>query len=246
MPRSTNNLLIATDLSRKLGDTGGVTGVSLTLNTGDVLGLLGLNGAGKSTTLRLLAGTLMPDSGSVTIAGHSLAEEPMLARQQIGFLPDTPPLYNEMRVQNFLVLAAKLRRMDPAASTTRINAVIEQCDLTDVTTKRIGQLSKGYRQRVGLAQAMVHEPAVLLLDEPSNGLDPNQTQGMRDAIKLAGTNQCVVFSTHLLNEAQAVCNRIAVIHEGRLIHEAAVTGDNRQLEDVFTQLIHEQPEATPA
>ncbi len=246
MSRSTHNLLIATELSRSLGDGGGVAGVSLTLNKGDVLGLLGLNGAGKSTTLRLLAGTLTPDSGSVTIAGHSLTDEPMQARQQIGFLPDTPPLYNEMRVRDFLVLAAKLRRIGTAARANRIDAVVEQCDLSDVINKRIGQLSKGYRQRVGLAQAMVHEPAVLLLDEPSNGLDPNQTQGMRDAIKLAGTNQCVVFSTHLLNEAQAVCNRIAVIHEGRLIHEAAVTGDNRQLEDVFTQLIHEQPEATSA
>ena len=170
----------------------------------------------------------------------------MLARQQIGFLPDNPPLYNEMRVRDYLVLAAKLRQIDPAARDARISAVVEQCDLSDVITKRIGQLSKGYRQRVGLAQAMVHAPAVLLLDEPSNGLDPNQTQGMRDAIKLAGTNQSVVFSTHLLNEAQAVCNRIAVIHEGRLIHEAEVTGDNRQLEDVFTQLIHEQPTAATA
>jgi len=246
MQRSTDNLLVATDLGRKLGDTGGITGVSLTLNTGDVLGLLGLNGAGKSTTLRLLAGTLMPDSGSISIAGHSLIDEPMLARQQIGFLPDNPPLYNDMRVHDYLLLAAKLRQVEPAARDTRIAAVVEQCDLNDVLTKRIAHLSKGYRQRVGLAQAMVHEPAVLLLDEPSNGLDPNQTQGMRDAIKLAGTHQSVVFSTHLLNEAQAVCNRIAVIHEGRLIHEAAVTGDNRQLEDVFTQLIHEQPTAAPA
>ena len=246
MQRSTNNLLVATDLSRKLGESGGISGVSLTLRTGDVLGLLGLNGAGKSTTLRLLAGTLMPDSGSISVAGHSLVEEPMLARRQIGFLPDNPPLYNEMRVRDYLVLAAKLRQIDPAARDARINAVVEQCDLSDVLSQRIGQLSKGYRQRVGLAQAMVHEPAVLLLDEPSNGLDPNQTQGMRDAIKLAGTNQSVVFSTHLLNEAQAVCNRIAVIHEGRLIHEAEVTGDNRQLEDVFTQLIHEQTTAATA
>lgn len=246
MQRSTDNLLVATDLSRKLGESGGIAGVSLTLKTGDVLGLLGLNGAGKSTTLRLLAGTLMPDSGSISIAGHFLHEEPMLARQQIGFLPDNPPLYNDMRVHDYLVLAAKLRQINPAARTARIGAVVEQCDLSDVISQRIGQLSKGYRQRVGLAQAMVHEPAVLLLDEPSNGLDPNQTQGMRDAITQAGTNQCVVFSTHLLNEAQAVCNRIAVIHEGRMIHEAQVTGDNRQLENVFTQLIHEQPKAAPA
>lgn len=245
MPSSNDStaipLLAATQLNRRLSDSAGVYDVSLSLNRGDVLGLLGLNGAGKSTTLRLLSGTLVPDSGEVLISGHSMAEEPLKARQRIGYLPDNPPLYNDMRVSDYLTLCAKLRRVDKSIIKEKVITVLEHCDLHEVSKQRIGQLSKGFRQRVGLAQAIVHEPDVLLLDEPSNGLDPNQMQGMRRIIKAAGEKQAVVFSTHLLNEAQAVCNRVAVVHQGRLIHEAAVTDNDAQLEDLFTGLLHEQP-----
>lgn len=250
MPSSSDNsaeiLLTATQLNRRLSDDAGVYDISLILKRGDVLGLLGLNGAGKSTTLRLLSGTLVPDSGEIVISGHSMLEAPLLARERIGYLPDTPPLYNDMRVSDYLRFCAQLRRVAKDLIAEKVDAVMNHCDLLDVSKQRIGQLSKGFRQRVGLAQAIVHEPDVLLLDEPSNGLDPNQMHGMRRIIQQAGETQAVIFSTHLLNEAQAVCNRIAVVHQGRLIHQAAVTGNDTQLEDLFTGLLHEQPQATNA
>ncbi|MCL4168541.1 UNVERIFIED_CONTAM: hypothetical protein GTU68_037583 [Idotea baltica] len=194
----------------------------------------------------MLAGTLVPDSGEIAINGFSMRDAPLDARARIGYLPDTPPLYNEMRVAQFLQLCARLRRVSKTNLSEKVDSVLTQCDLHSVARQRIGKLSKGFRQRVGLAQALVHEPDVLLLDEPSNGLDPNQMQGMRKIIKEAGDQRAVIFSTHLLNEAQAVCNRIAVVHQGRLIHEADVTGDDQQLEALFTGLIHEQPQVTNA
>ncbi len=239
-------LLKATELSRQLSETAGVHGISLTLARGDILGLLGLNGAGKSTTLRLLAGTLVPDSGDVIIAGHSMRDAPLEARQCLGYLPDTPPLYNDMRVVDYLALCARLRRVAKSAVSAKVDEVITHCDLHDVRRQRIGQLSKGFRQRVGLAQALIHEPDVLLLDEPSNGLDPNQMQGMRQIIQAAGEKQAVVFSTHLLNEAQAVCNRIAVVHQGKLIHAEHLSGESSELEALFTGLLREQPMAESA
>jgi len=220
--------------------------MSLTLNRGDVLGLLGLNGAGKSTTLRMLAGTLTPDSGSVSIAGHSLHDEPIKARACLGYLPDQPPLYNDMRITEYLTFTARLRRVASSEINKRVNTVMTHCDLHSMSSKRIAQLSKGFRQRVGLAQALVHEPDVLLLDEPSSGLDPNQMQGMRKVIQNAGEEHAVVFSTHLLNEAQEVCNRIAVVHQGKLIHEAPVTSNNKELEALFTGLVQEEPAAVGA
>jgi len=243
---ATTVLLEATQLNRRLSDDAGVYDISLTLQRGDVVGLLGLNGAGKSTTLRLLSGTLVPDSGEVIISGHSMTEAPLEARERIGYLPDTPPLYNDMRVRDYLRLCAQLRRVSKNRISQKVDAVLEHCDLQEVRRQRIAQLSKGFRQRVGLAQAIVHEPDVLLLDEPSNGLDPNQMQGMRRIIQAAGESKAVVFSTHLLNEAQAVCNRIAVVHQGRLIHEAAVSGNESQLKDLFTGLLHEQPQVSNA
>jgi len=214
------------------------------LRRGDVLGLLGLNGAGKSTTLRILAGTLTPDSGQVTINGFSMTEAPLEARQRVGFLPDTPPLYNDMRVADYLHFCASIRRVNKATIAEKLEAALGLCDLHSVARQRIAQLSKGFRQRVGLAQALIHEPDVLLLDEPSNGLDPNQMQGMRSIISRSGEKRAVIFSTHLLNEAKTVCNRIAVVHQGRLIHEADVTGNDDQLEALFTGLVHEQPQAS--
>jgi len=246
MTNNVNDLLIADSLSRRLSVDAGVYDISIKLQRGDILGLLGLNGAGKSTTLRLLTGTLVPDSGDVIISGHSMRDAPLQARQKIGYLPDQPPLYNDMRVASYLAFCAKLRRVSKATLQSNIETVLDECDLQSVRRVRIGQLSKGFRQRVGLAQALVHKPDVLLLDEPSNGLDPNQMQGMRNIIAHAGEKQAVIFSTHLLNEAQAVCNRIAVVHKGKLIHEAHVTGNNSQLEDLFSGLTNDQPTAATA
>ncbi len=246
MTDTVNYLLDADKLSRRLSADAGVYDISIKLQRGDILGLLGLNGAGKSTTLRLLTGTLVPDSGDVRISGDSMREAPLQARRKIGYLPDQPPLYNDMRVESYLRFCAKLRLVAKAEQQSNVEAVLNECDLQSVKKNRIGQLSKGFRQRVGLAQALVHKPHVLLLDEPSNGLDPNQMMGMRNIIKQTGEKQAVIFSTHLLAEAQAVCNRIAVVHKGKLIHEDKVTGDNKQLEDLFTGLSADDTQAASA
>jgi len=222
-------LLEAHQLTRVLSDTSSVQSISLTLGRGDVLGLLGLNGAGKSSTLRMLCGVLIPDSGTVTIAGFSMSEQPLEARAQVGYLPDHPPLYNDMRVCEYLTLSGRIRGLKGQVLSTRQNQVTEQCSLGDVNRKLIGSLSKGYRQRVGLAQALIHEPAVVLLDEPSNGLDPQQMESMRHLIKEVGRTHSVLFSTHLLSEAKATCNRIAIIHDGRLVADRPAHGADLDL-----------------
>lgn len=221
-----HRLLEANGLHRTLGTNTAVSNISLNLSQGDVLGLLGLNGAGKSTTLKMLCGMLVPDKGTVTINGYSMSEQPLKARAQIGFLPDQPPLYNDMRVSEYLRLCGQIRGLTGTRLNARMATTIEQCALGDVQKKLIATLSKGYRQRVGLAQAIVHQPAVLLLDEPSNGLDPQQLDGMRTLIRSFAVEHAVVFSTHLLAEAQATCNRVAIIHEGRLTTETLVQGSD--------------------
>ncbi|MFK7862204.1 MAG: ABC transporter ATP-binding protein [Granulosicoccus sp.] len=217
-------LLEANGLCRTLGNDAAVRDISLRLRSGDVLGLLGLNGAGKSTTLRMLCGMLVPDKGTVTVNGYSMSEQPLKARAHIGFLPDQPPLYNDMRVTEYLSLCGQIRGLAGSTLRRQMDTTIEQCNLGDVQKKLIATLSKGYRQRVGLAQAIIHQPAVLLLDEPSNGLDPQQLDGMRQLVRSYADGHAVVFSTHLLAEAQATCNRVAIIHEGRLTSETLVEG----------------------
>ncbi|MFK7993069.1 MAG: ABC transporter ATP-binding protein [Granulosicoccus sp.] len=217
-------ILEAHGLHRVIGNDTIVNNISLSLCRGDALGLLGLNGAGKSTTLKMLCGMLVPDEGTVTVNGHSMSEQPLLTRAQIGFLPDQPPLYNDMRVSEYLRLCGQIRGLKGSALSARMTSTIEQCSLGDVRKKLIATLSKGYRQRVGLAQAIIHQPALLLLDEPSNGLDPQQLESMRKLIRNYAEEHAVVFSTHLLAEAQTSCNRVAIIHDGKLITETSVNG----------------------
>lgn len=219
-------MLHADQLHRTLSSTAAVSGITLSLARGDVLGLLGLNGAGKSTTLKMLCGMLVPDSGSVTVDGYSMHEQPLKARAQIGFLPDQPPLYDDMRVCEYLRLCGQIRGLKGQHLTERQQLVTDQCSLGQVSRKLIGTLSKGYRQRAGLAQAIIHEPPVLLLDEPGNGLDPQQLEAMRELIRRYADEHAVVFSTHLLSEAQSTCNRVAVIHEGKLVANVQAEGED--------------------
>ena len=221
-------LLEARGLSVRLGADKGVRNISLTLQRGDIVGLLGLNGAGKSTTLRMLCGVLVPDEGSVTVNGLSMADDALQARAQVGYLPDQPPLYDDMRVCEYLSLTGRIRGLQGKRLKDRQALVIEQCALGDVQRKIIGTLSKGYRQRIGLAQALIHEPAVVLLDEPANGLDPQQMDSMRTLIRQIGERQAILFSTHLLSEATATCNRIAIIHDGKLVADRPASGDDLQ------------------
>ena len=233
-------LLQASDLTRKVNNTAVVDNVSLSLQRGDILGLLGLNGAGKSTTLKMLAGVLTPDAGQISIAGHSLSDDPMAAKRHIGFLPDQPPVYPDMTVTAYLRLSAQLRRVTGSQIEERMNTVMERCELISVAKMRIGKLSKGYQQRVGLAQALIHTPAVALLDEPSNGLDPQQMQSMRTLITDVAEHSCVIFSTHLLSEVTAICNRIAVMHDGKLVHNQRADENLDELQNLFNQLVQKE------
>lgn len=194
-----------------------ITDVSLRLHQAEVLGLLGLNGAGKSTTLKVLCGLIVPSRGTVSVNGHDMSASPLMARSQIGYLPDQPPVYNDMRVTEYLKLCGQIRGLRGRTLRDRQSAVIEQCSLGDVKKQLIASLSKGYRQRVGLAQAIIHQPAVILLDEPGNGLDPQQQENMRELITMLGQQSAVVFSTHSLADVKTTCHRIALLRDGRLV-----------------------------
>ncbi len=215
-------LLSAELLTRWEGDRCIAHDVSLSLRRGEVLGLLGLNGAGKSTTLNMLAGVLTPGSGTVTIAGHALhgnAGESRKARRHLGYLPETPPLYMDMKVDAYLNYCGRLQGLRGKALKQAKQAALEDCQLLSMQKRIIRNLSKGYRQRLGIAQALIHRPDVILLDEPSSGLDPQQMIDMRELIIRLAQHHAIVFSTHLLSEATAVCSKICVIHEGRVIHQ---------------------------
>ena len=212
-------LLRARDLSRQQGSHVLVEDLNLELKRGQILGLLGLNGAGKSTTLNLLAGVLTPTTGDVTIAGHSLLHKPQLAKQALGYLPENPPLYMDMRVEDYLLYCAKLRGIKRKHRKQAVQQALADCDLSTAKRRLIRNLSKGYRQRIGIAQAIVHRPAVILLDEPSSGLDPQQMMDMRSLIQQLAEQSAIVFSTHLLSEAQDICDSVSVIHHGRQIHQ---------------------------
>ena len=228
-------LLEARGLTLRHGSNAGVRDISLSLQRGDIVGLLGLNGAGKSTTLRLLCGALVPDAGTIQVNGFSMAENPLQARARIGYLPDQPPLYDDMRVNEYLTLSGRIRGLDRRTTALRLSRIVEQCALGEVQRKIIGTLSKGYRQRIGLAQALIHEPAVVLLDEPANGLDPQQMDGMRTLIRDIGQSQTIIFSTHLLAEVTATCTRVAIIHDGQLVADRSDIGDD--LESLFHEAI---------
>jgi ABC-2 type transport system ATP-binding protein len=214
-------------LERRYGERVALHGISFELKRGDVLGLLGPNGAGKSTTLRILAGTLAPGGGGVEIAGHDLFESPVEARQAIGYLAETPPLYPEMRVDEYLNYAARLRRMPRRRVAAAVRRVTERCGLEGSERRLIGHLSKGYRQRVGIAQAVIHEPAVVILDEPTVGLDPNQMREIRHLVTSIGRDHAVIFSSHILPEIEAVSNRVVILHQGRIVHQQRLTAGNR-------------------
>lgn len=210
--------LSAHNLTRSFGRRQVVHGVSLELRQGEVLGLLGHNGAGKSTTLQMLTGALAPHSGHIEICGFDLARQPLQAKAQIGFLPETPPLYRDMRVDDYLSFAARLRRVAPAKIPDALAETRRLCGLQEVGKKIIGTLSKGYQQRVGIAQALIHQPQVIILDEPTVGLDPAQIRDIRTLIRELGNGHSVILSTHFLGEVENICDRVEILHHGRLIY----------------------------
>jgi ABC-2 type transport system ATP-binding protein len=204
-------------LTKDYGTTRAVNGVSFTVRQGEVLGFLGPNGAGKSTTMKMLTCFLAPTAGRARVAGHDVFDESIEVRRRIGYLPEDTPIYRDMTVVEYLDFAAQMRGMDGDRIPDRIKEIGQRCGLADVAGKLVGELSKGYRQRVGLAQAMLHDPDILLLDEPTSGLDPNQIVEIRSLIKEIGREKTVVLSTHILPEVQATCSRIVIISGGKLV-----------------------------
>ncbi len=207
-------------LVKVYGSQRAVDDVSFEVQAGEVLGFLGPNGAGKTTTMKIITGFLPATSGTVRVCGYDVASQPMQARACVGYLPEHNPLYRDMYVREYLKFVASVHRLSDAR--TRVEAMIERTGLTSHRHKRIGELSKGYRQRVGLAQAMLHDPQVLILDEPTSGLDPNQIVEIRQLIKELGREKTVILSTHILAEVEAVCSRAIIIHQGRLVADDAI------------------------
>jgi ABC-2 type transport system ATP-binding protein len=210
------------DVTKSFGDVRAVDGVSFSIGRGEVVGFLGPNGAGKTTTMRLITQGLEPDSGSIEVGGVSVFDAPIEARRQIGYLPETNPLFGDMLVAEFLEFMGHLRGLSGAELRSRIDRAVGQTGIGEMYYRPINHLSKGYRQRTGLAQAILAEPDVLILDEPTEGLDPNQRVEMRDLITHLGEDRTVLLSTHVMQEVQATCSRLLIINDGRLIADDTV------------------------
>jgi len=191
--------------------------ISFEVGRGEIVGFLGPNGAGKTTTMRMLTGYLPMDAGTIEVAGYDIAKDPLEVRKRIGYLPENCPLYPEMRVDEYLRFRAELKGVKSIGRKAKVNDVKERCGLTDVGSRIIGQLSKGYRQRVGLADSLVHDPDLLILDEPTVGLDPYQIRQVRELIKQLAEKHTILLSTHILPEVEAVCERILIINEGKIV-----------------------------
>ena len=218
MNHSSAPILSASNLSRDYGARHAVRDVSLTVQRGEVLGLLGPNGAGKTTTLQMITGNLAPGTGEVRICGIDLLDDPVAAKRHVGYLPETPPLYRDQTVREYLSLAARLRRVSRAKVAAAVGRAMERAGVADVAGRVIGTLSKGYQQRVGIAQAIVHEPDLVVLDEPTVGLDPNQIRDIRTLVRELAGSHSVILSTHILPEVETVCDRVQILHEGRAVY----------------------------
>ena len=232
-------MIEAVGLTKFYGDFAAIEDVSFSIPQGQVVAFLGPNGAGKSTTMKLLTGYLAPTSGRARIAGHDMATDRLAGSAKLGYLPENGPLYPDMTPRTLLEFFADARGMTGDHKRQRISDVVELCALQSVIGKAIGKLSKGYRQRVGMAQVLLHEPDVSILDEPTAGLDPNQIREVRETIRRLGQQKTILLSTHILPEAQAIANRILFINEGRLVFDGTteqLTAGGRALDERFHEL----------
>jgi ABC-2 type transport system ATP-binding protein len=228
-------------LSKRYNTLAAVDDVSFEVKPGEVLGFLGPNGAGKTTTMRMLAGFIAPTGGKASICGHDVETDALAAKSCLGYLPEGAPLYGEMTVRQFLNFIADLRHLEGARRKQRLDYVIERLQLQSVLEQSIETLSKGFRRRVGLAQAVIHEPPVMILDEPTDGLDPNQKHEVRSLINEISRDRIVVISTHILEEVDAVCTRAIIIAKGRVVADDTPQGlktraESGRLEDVFRSI----------
>lgn len=237
--------LAATNLQRNYGNYQAVHDVSLKLRSGEVLGLLGPNGAGKTTMMHMITGNLAPSAGSIEICGIDLLDHPKSAKAYLGYSPEVPPLYTDMTIDEYLSFAARLHRLEKRQISTALENSKNRCGLSGRGRQLISTLSKGLQQRVGIAQAIIHEPAVIVLDEPTVGLDPNQMREVRLLIRMLGHAHSVVLSTHILAEVESVCDRVHIMHEGRMVLNEALSTLAEQgtdLETIFTQLTRKGPQ----
>jgi ABC-2 type transport system ATP-binding protein len=232
-------MIEAVGLAKYYGDFAAVEDVTFSIPQGQVVAFLGPNGAGKSTTMKLLTGYLAPSRGLARIAGHDMATDRLAGSSRLGYLPENGPLYPDMTPRQLLNFFADARGLGPQRKRQRIEAVVELCALGSVIGKAIGKLSKGYRQRVGMAQVLLHEPDVLILDEPTAGLDPNQIRDVRRTISNLGKSKTILLSTHILQEVEAIATRVLFVNEGRLVYDGPVSGltsDGRDLDARFHEL----------
>ena len=248
-------MIEARGLTKRYGDVVAVDDVSFRIEKGEVVGFLGPNGAGKTTIMRMLTGFVPPTDGTAVIAGHDIFTDPIAARRANGYLPETPPLYPEMTVESYVSYVAKINDVARGERKEAVARALERCGLADVRRRVIGTLSKGYRQRVGLAQAIVHDPPVLILDEPTVGLDPIQIREIRQLISdLASPEQgesqhTVVLSTHILPEVEAICRRVILVNEGRKVIDkplSELTAGGMTLDEVFVREIMSEAPAEEA
>lgn len=232
-------MIEADRLCKYYGDFIAIENVSFRIPRGEIVAFLGPNGAGKSTTMKILTGYLAPTSGRALIAGHDMSTDRLAGAERLGYLPENGPLYPDMTPRSLLEFFANARGLSRSRKQERIEAVVKQCELGSVIGKAIGKLSKGYRQRVGMAQVLLHEPDVLILDEPTSGLDPNQIREMRETIRRLGQQKTILLSTHILQEVEALADRVILISEGRLRFDgtpAELRHDGRGLDERFHEL----------
>ena len=237
-------LISVNDLSRFYGQKCAIENVSFDAHRGEILGLLGPNGAGKSTTMQIISGVLSANSGSVSIAGYDIQDSPKLAKKNIGFLPEQLPLYYDLKIDEYLLYAAKLRGIKKINLKEKIDICMERCGLENLGLRLINNLSKGYKQRVGLAQAIVHTPSIIILDEPTSGLDPKQILEIRELMHELSKNHSIILSTHILSEVETICDRVLIINNGNIVLDQYLkdlleNDDSR--ESTFMRLTEDSP-----
>lgn len=217
-------MIEVSNLTKRYGTRNAVSDISFSVKKGEILGFLGPNGAGKSTTMKILTGFQSATTGTVKVCGFDVLDQSLQVRKNVGYLPENPPVYPELLVSEYLDFVAELRGVSKAERAKKVASAIERCQLGDVRNRLIANLSKGYKQRVGIAQAIVHDPAVVILDEPTIGLDPKQVADARELIRSMRTEKTVIYSTHILSEVAATCDRIVIIHQGKVVAQESLTG----------------------
>jgi ABC-2 type transport system ATP-binding protein len=235
-------MLEVRDVTKRFGRVEAVGGISFSVGEGEIVGFLGPNGAGKTTTMRILAGIFPPTTGEVRVAGHDPQDDPLACRRAVGYFPEHAPHYPELSVRGYLRFVARAKRLPRATRTAAVSRVLTACGLDTVAHRRVGTLSKGYRQRVGLAQALCGDPPILILDEPTIGLDPAQVVEIRDLVRGLRGTRTVLFSSHILSEVEALCERIVVIARGRIVGEGTPAELGARLgrsglEEIFLELV---------